>query len=548
MRRAALIVLVLLTACTTQSTTPAPAAPAGAQSGGVLRIGITTPGSIDPGNNYEPAGDLVIRTLCDPLIAADPVSGQLRPALVQSWVVSDNGQRLVIRLRKSATFSDGSPVTADDVVFSLSRIASAEFASAAAGQLESIGGYAEVHGDKETDKDIERRQLSGVRALDRQSVEITLAAPKADFIRLLTSRLVTPVSRAAATKTSTADLARRPVCSGPYALTNAYTPGDKVIRLSRVASREPMDSTLTAGGAGYADRIEFHVFPTAALAAAAQRRGVVDVAPADTPDQRDVRSGAGPMVEFLGFPTATGPLFDKVSTRRVLALALDREALVRQVFPGTRTVASGFLPPTAGPAFAPGACKQLPARGDLALARRILLREGGDLRGQRTKLYVNDDGRNVQLAQAVAAQWQQQLGFTAVVTPLEFGTFLARGTSPRGFDGLFRFSWSTTFGDPDGSLFPLFSSERIGRDNFSRFSDPAVDKALVRQAREAEDPADRVLEYRRVEQLLCETLPMVPLTFSLSRWLIAPTLATAAKTFFDSSTGQPLLRELYVSE
>lgn len=542
MRRAALPTLLLLAACTTNSALTAPPAPAGARVGGVLRVGITPPGSIDPGNDYEPAGDLVMRVMCDPLIAADPVTGELRPALAQSWVVSDRGQRLVIRLRKQARFSDGSPVTADDVLFSLSRIASAEFASAAAPLLQAVAGYPEVHGDKDTDKDVDRRVLSGVKALDRQSVEITLAQPRSDFIRLLTSPLVSPVSRAAATAPG---FASQPVCSGPYALDHAFGRGDPMIGFHRVKGRTAVDTSLTRGGTGYADRVQLRVYATAALAAAAQRRGEVDVAPAAPADRKDVQSGPGPLLELLGFPTGSSPLFDQPSVRKALALALDREALVREVFPGTRTVATGFLPPTAAPVFQAGACKQLPARGDLPAARQLLAHGGADLRGLRTKLYVNADGRNVQLARAVAAQWQRSLGFTAVVTPLGFNAYLDRGASPKGFDGPFRFSWATTFSDADSSLFPVFSSERIGRDNFSRFSNPAFDDALGRQAREAQDPADRLLEYRRAEQLLCDQLPMVPLTFSLSRWLISPRWATAS-AWLDRTTGQPLLRELYV--
>lgn len=508
----------------------------------MLKVGITTPGSLDPGNDYEPSGDLVLRTMCDPLIAADPRTGRLRPALAQSWVVSDHGQRLVIRLRKGATFSDGSPVTADDVVFSLSRIALADYASAAASRLEPILGFAQAHGDVEAKKDIDREKLAGVSALDRQSVEITLSSQKADFIRLLTSPLVSPVPRSRA---SSAAFARRPVCSGPYALTADYRSGDRVIRLARVAGHQGVDSTLTRSGAGYPDSIEFHVFGTTALAAAAQRNGQVDVAPAQPRDSRAVRSGPGPLVEFVGFPTATGPVFDKPQVRRALALALDREALVRQVFPGTRTPATGFLPPTALPAYKQAACPQLRPRGDLVAAQQLLRREGADLRGMRTRLYVNDDGRNVRLAQEVAAQWQRGLGLTTTLVVSDFDGYVKRGASPKGFDGPFRFSWSTPFADPDDFLFPLFSSERIGRDNFSRFSDPAVDRALARQAREAEQEEDRTVEYRRVEQLLCTQLPMVPLTFSLSRWLVSERLATAS-SYLDGTTGQPLLRELYV--
>ena len=548
MRTAAALTIataLVLSGCTSTAVAPAPRPVEGAKTGGLLRVAITTPGSLDPGNDYEPMGDLVLRTMCDPLIAADPVTGKLRSALVQSWVVSDSGQRVVLRLRKGLRFSDGSRLTADDVSYSLSRVASADFASAAAAQLELIDGYPQAHGDVQTDSDVDRRRLKGVRALDEQSVEITLGIRQGDFLRVLTSRLVSPTPRTKASADSSA-FAHRPVCSGPYSLDAPYRAGDRTIRVSRVAGYHGVDTTLTRFGAGYADRIEFHIYPDARAAAAAQRAGEVDIAAAAPTDRRDVQSGPGSQVEYLGFPTSTAPLFDKPAVRRALALALDRRALVGQVFPGTRVPATGFLPPTTLPVFRRDACQTLPIDGDVPQARALLAQQGVDLRGLRAPFYVNTDGHNLQLARAVAAQWKSALGFVAVVTPSDFEGYLARGTSPKGFDGPFRFSWSTPYPDPDGSLYPLFSTERIGRDNFSRYSNPAVDQALVRQARESENASDRQLEYRRVEQLLCKDLPMVPLTFSLSRYLVSSAVGSAAPTYLDRTSGQPLLRELYL--
>ncbi|MCA1712475.1 MAG: ABC transporter substrate-binding protein [Actinobacteria bacterium] len=486
MRRLALVAL-LVTGCTAIAATPVKPAPAQARTGGVLRVGITAPGSLDPGNDYEPMGDLVLRTLCDPLIAADPATGELEPALVESWVVSDSGQRLVLRLRKGLRFSDGTPLTSDDVAYSLSRIASADYASAAAGQLEAIDGYPEVHGDQETDDDADRRRLHGVRTLDEQSVEITLRRRQADFLRVLTSRLTTPVPREAATADSTA-FARKPVCSGPYTLDQPFAAGATSVRLTRRPGYRGVDTTLTGGGKGYADAVEFRVYPDAAAAAAAQRAGQVDVAAAAPSDTAGVQSGPGPLVEYVGFPTSTGPVFDKPVVRRALALALDREQLVQQVFPGTRTAATGFLPPTTRPVFTETGCADLPVGGDVGQARALLAAENVSLTGVRVPLYLNPDGRNLQLARAVAAQWKAAVGLTAVPTPLPFDDLIARGTSARGFDGPFRFS----------------------------------------------------------EQLLCRQLPMLPLTFSLARYLVAPTVAAAGGTYLDRTTGQPLLRELYV--
>ena len=106
-----------------------------------------------------------------------------------------------------------------------------------------------------------------------------------------------------------------------------------------------------------------------------------------------------------------------------------------------------------------------------------------------------------------------------------------------------RSGWSRPSADPDGMLFPWFATDRSGKDNASRYSNPDFDRTIVRQAREATDAADRQLEYRHAEQLLCADLPMVPLTFSLSRYLVADGVK-AASVWVDRTSGQPLLREL----
>jgi dipeptide transport system substrate-binding protein len=244
-------------------------------------------------------------------------------------------------------------------------------------------------------------------------------------------------------------------------------------------------------------------------------------------------------VEYVGLPTQTAP-FDSPQVRRALSLALSRTELVRRVFPKTRVPATGFLPATTGAAQAGDA---VPADGDDAAASALLERAGIRLGGRRVPLVFNDELRNRALVTEVARQWKAGLGLDAVPTPLPYPAFLAQGRGARGFGAPFRFSWAAE--DVDGYLTPLFSTDAVGRDNLSRFSDATVDEALRRRAWRAVDPADRALAYRRIAGLVCDQMPMIPLTTSLRRYVVAPSVAAAGGTFVDPSTGQPLLRELY---
>lgn len=536
-RLLALLTLGLLVACTSEQPPALRTGSPDAQPGGTLRIATTQPGGVDPGNAYEPVGLLLARTLCTPLLGTDPSTGELVPGIASSWLIADGGGTVSLRLRDDVVFSDGTPLTAADVAFSLSRVASADYASTSAELLSPIAGYPEIHGDVSTDTDSERRRLVGVEVRDDENVLITLREPLSDFVRVLTSPVTAPVSQAAAERDPDG-FARNPVCVGPYALENPYAPGDTRIRLVRSEAYTPVDSSRTRGGASYADVLEVQVHASADAAAEAVLAGKADVAAARPTD--DAESGPGVALEYLGLPTGVAG-FDDPAVRRALAMAIDREELVRRVFPGTRSPATGFLPPVAD-----ATCAGLPAGGDVEGARSALRSVGADLSDVRVPLLFNDELRNRALVTEVARQLREAVGLVTVPTPLSYDEFLARGTGTRGFEGMFRFSWSVPHSSVDGYLHPLFSSDRIGRDNLSRFFDPDVDRVLDRVAREAEDDEDRALGYARVTELLCEQMPMVPLTSSLSRWVLSDRVASATGAVVDASTGELMVRELFL--
>ena len=544
MKRFALVLLALLpwlASCTSTDSPEFPDAAPQARSGGVLRVGIPTAGSVDPGNVYEPSGDLVVRTMCTPLLAADPKSSELQPAIVDSWLVTDGGAGLTLRIREGVRFSDGTPLTAEDVAFTLTRIASAEFASTSADRLSAIAGYPEIHGDVATDDENARRRLAGVELRDERTLQISLRTPNAEFIRVLTSALTAPVSQAAA-EADPSGFVRSPVCVGPYRLEAPYAPGDTALTMVRSSAYEPTDMSMTGGGVGYAESIEFRFYPDIAAAAAARVAGEVDIAPASPEDTQGVQSGPGPAVEYIGLPT-TSAGYDSPAVRRALSLAIDREALVRALFPNTREPATGFLPRTSP--FVQE-CPSAPSRGDVAGARALLAEVGADPAQLRPTFYFNDELGHRALVEEVTRQWRDGLGIEAAPAPLPFADYLARGEGRPGFDGPFRFSWSTPFPDADGYLSPLFTTDRIGRDNFTRFSDPAFDEALLREARRSQDPEDRAIAYRRVADLLCDAMPMIPVTTAVSRWSVSDRIGSARGAYLDGATGQPLLRELYL--
>ncbi|GGK73232.1 ABC transporter substrate-binding protein [Sphaerisporangium melleum] len=126
--RAALLPVLLagalsLAACSSGGTSSSAPSQGGGTGKTLVMDASFTLKTADPGRNYEPTGLIVGKALYDTLLTFEgsdvtkPV-----PSLAESYEQSPDGKKLTLKLRQGATFSDGSPVTADDVVFSLDRV------------------------------------------------------------------------------------------------------------------------------------------------------------------------------------------------------------------------------------------------------------------------------------------------------------------------------------------------------------------------------------------------------------------------------------------
>lgn len=528
-----------------------PAASAGASPGGTLVVGIGRPGAIEPSNAYEPMGAFVTGLVCDGLATFDPRTGEMKPALAESWQVSDDGTKLTVRLREGVRFHDSRELTADDIVFSLSRAASADFAGLAARLLQPIAGYAEVHGDVVVDDAAARRSLRGVRAVTKYTVEIQLTRPQADFVAILGHPVAAPISKAAATSAGEA-FSARPVCAGPYRVAEPWDPMLPVIKLVKFARYYARNEAFTRGGAGYAEAIEVRVLDSDEDQLAAWAGGGIDVmvvpptavATARTRWPADLVQGPGGRMEYVGGPMSDTSPFGQQAVRRALSQSLDRQRLASEIYMGAAVPATDFLPPTLGGAYDGGRCG-IAERADVEAARQTLASAGITAAGMRFRFLFNDDGFNRALVEAAAAQWRESLGLDLELVPVPWEEYASTAQGSPGLDGLFRVSWEAPYPSADAMLFPLFHSNGIGTANFGRFADTDVDRAIDR-ARKTDGDEDRALDYKKVEAALCEQLPLIPVVVASHHTLVAGRVASAVGEIVDRTSGMPLVREVYV--
>lgn len=522
-----------------------------AQVGGRLVVGIAAPASIDPGNISDASGALVSSLVCEPLVSLDPATGEVARGLLTSAVTTGEGAAFILTLRKDVRFHDGSELAAEDVVYALSRVARHDYASASSDILRPVLGYDVISQPLPPTEtgDPTRRELRGVRALSRNAVELTLSERNAEFLRALSLPLAAPVPRRLPDEEK--DFAEQPICAGPYELVRPYSRGDDTIELRRFEDYYASNDAYTSAGRGYPDIIEFRLLASREDELQAFRDGKLDVAhlphdvaPASVPPAQLVRAGL-PSVDYLGLPTGDG-VFSDPRRRAVLSRSLDRARLVSEVYLGGRQVADRFVPTSLASDEPPAACRAvMPPDGvPLTQADRDLL---APVLKEEHRLVVNDDFRNVALARAVTEQWEAELGLRIRVVPLPWERYIQQVAGPRGADSLFRESWEPVFPSPDAVLFPLFHSRSIGQDNWARFSHRDFERRLDRVAREQTEDRLRVLQYESLEEALCQSLPLIPITFGQEEYLIrTERVGAAGGTIVEKATGQPNLRELFV--
>jgi oligopeptide transport system substrate-binding protein len=581
---------------------PAPAAPA-AELGGSLTVGIEPPASVDPGNAFDRASLLVASTLCDSLLGVDPDTGELVPGLAESWTVSDRGSVVTLKLRDGLTFPDGRALTSQDIVFSLSRAASADLAGLTADLLRPIDGWDEIRGQVEDADDLDRERLRGVRVLTERTVEVSLREPNAEFLAVLAHPVAAPLSRVAV-EADPEGARTDPPCIGPYRLTEPFDPEATELVLERVDGHHGTLLGATNGGAGYLDEIRLAVVedafdvPTApAPASSPTDAGSPDPAspdPGATPTVQpapevappaldldgldlvavplrawdEVRDApghelihtAGPGIDYVGVPVAplsggadvTRSREEQAARERLLrlalSLALDRTAIAQDALDGARLPADGFLPPTLRPAGLSPACTEtVPPTADADAARAALEASGVDLTARALTFTFNDDFANRDLVEAVARQWEDVLGIAVELQATDLAgmlTALADDATPV---DAFRTSWAVPYPSVDGYLYPLFSSSQFGLGNLNRYQDPVLDQLLTDDVRRTEDPADRILLVQQALDVTCRDLPLIPVAAQRLGYAVSDRVASATDDPVGGYLGLPLLRELHVA-
>jgi len=402
---------------------------------------------------------------------------KLVPLLAASWENPDSLTWL-FRLRRGVTFHDGTPLNADDVVFSILR-ARDDPASA-------------LHSNCAT--------IAAVTREGDHTIRIVTTRPHPVLLHKLRTVFILP--RRLFERTGADAFGRRPVGTGPYRFV-AEIPG-REIRMT--AHRGYW------GGLPAFDTVRFVRFDTAAEVESLIRNREVDIAASvmsdvaasltarPVPGMRVIRQRSL-MVRYLGLDTRVAP-FDDLRVRRALALAVDRPALVASLLHGYGVPANQIVTPAVF-----GYHPDLPALPYDPTAARRLLAEAGFPDGVEPTLLVP------QARARMGDELRRQMAPAGIRLRLDIQArerfFPMSDTAP-----FFLLGASSTTGDASDLYDDLIHSrsEHYGRDNPDRFVNPEIDR-LIEGLNGYWSQKQRLAALQDIMVRVMAEMPRVPLFF-----------------------------------
>lgn len=454
--------------------------------GAELRVGFTLDAlTLDPANHRNRETETIIRNMYDGLLTRSERM-EVVPELAASWTQVDP-TTYEFELRQGVTFHDGSPMTAEDVVFTFERLMNDGAMDGQTSPRKSLLG-----------------PLSAVQAVDEHTVRFELESPWPILPAMLPFQEV--VSKAFVTRVGTAAMAGQVNGTGPFRLVE-WRKGEAVI-MERFDGYYGGAADIAPVGKACVERVIFKVIPENASRVAALLSGdvhIVNGLPAHTVKQVENNPGTrvmavnGTRSSYIALNNQKPP-FNDVRVRRAVAHALDRKLIVDKILNGNATLINGILSPDAF-----GKNKDLPAHEyDVAKAKQLLA-EAGHADGIDVTLDVDGAGKDI--AEAIASVLTKA-GIRTKVAVGEGSQLKSRyRTKGAPIDGqMWLTSWGNGSLDPVGIFVPTHMT--AARGNSSGYASAELDKLLDTAGTEV-DRVQRAALYAQAEAIVNKDLPMV---------------------------------------
>jgi ABC-type transport system substrate-binding protein len=444
LKRAALAAMLA-----TSSLVPAVVAHAADDAAAGAKITVTYKDDIatlDPAIGYDWQNWSMINAMFSRLVDYPPGKTELKPSLAESFTVSADSKTYTFKLHTDAKFTNGRPVVASDVKYSLERTVNPKTQSPGASFYHSIVGYdAMTAGKADT--------LDGVKVIDDHTVEFTLTQPDATFLNDLALNFASVVPKEAVDAAG-GDFGKKPIGSGAFTL-KEWTVGQRLVFEKNpdyfIKDRPRID--------GYT--VEIGQEPLVALLRL--QKGEVDIAgdgipPAKYLEMKKSEDFKGMIVDRQQLETSYVTLntqikpFDNVKVRQAVNMAINKDRILR-IINGRAVAANQVLPPMMA-----GYDKNYKGYAYDVEKAKALLAEAGLKDGFTTELYTSNTDPQPRIAQAIQ-QDLAAIGVKAEIKALANPNVIAAG----GTQGQAAMVWSgglgwiADFPDPSDFYGPILS-------------------------------------------------------------------------------------------
>jgi oligopeptide transport system substrate-binding protein len=446
----------------------------------------------------------IVIGLFEGLVRLDPKTAQPIPGLAERWEISPDGKIYTFHLRTNLVWSTGGPIRADDVVYSWIRALSPATASDYAGQLYYLKNAEDFNAGK-----IKDASLVGIHAPDPFTVRVELKSPTAFFLDVCTLAVTYVVPRQTIEKYGDRWMMAKPLpSSGPYELT-FWRLNDKV-RLKK--NPRYWDAANTQS-----DVIDILPMGSPSTSFDLYEQGAVDiiwdkeVVPAELLDVLMKRPDAH-RFDYLGTYwisiNVTRKPFDNPLVRKALALAVDRDSIVKKIGRGGERPVSHIVPDGTANYTSPDGLDYNPA-----LAKKLLAEAGyPDGKGFPHFEYIFNAaaGGGVKTHEDIAVElqqmWHDTLGINMELQPVEWKVWLS-STAHLDYD-VGRGDWIGDYDDANTFL-ALFQSN--DGNNRTGWKNKNYD-ALMNEANGQTDLKKREQFFQQAESMLVrDELPVIPL-------------------------------------
>jgi peptide/nickel transport system substrate-binding protein len=462
--------------------------------------------TFDPASTEDDPSIFVELQLFDRLVKLNAANNGVEPELATAWTVAPDGLSATFTLRQGIKFSDGSPLTAEDVVFSLTRA------------IDPKGSWGFLFSP-----------VKSVTKVDDKTVKLNMSEPFAPLLPALSTFAGSIYSKANFEKWGK-DAAQHPLGTGAYML-ESWQKGAQLALTKNPNYWQP--------GKPKVDRIVFRVVADDNTRVLQLRSGQVDIIDFVPPNQVEPLMGAGLKIHKVdGTATLRYTLnetvkpLDEANVRCAMAHAIDRAAVAKNLYFGLATVARSLLPSST--LYYDGNAD--PQTYDLAKAKALLAKSSVP-NGFTVAVNVPAGNQHRQDTAQIWAAGLKQIGITLKIEQLEPTTLIQMRNAEK--YSIYNAAWTNDTPDPDELLGVAldFSSQHAAH---TFYNNPKAKELLLQQRREL-DPKKRqalVTELQRIVNQDCPQIYVVhePRLYGVSQAVVGFTPNSQGKYSFEDVT------------